>query len=689
MPTTHVPTSVLPADGMDTNLQGRLRNTTLLPSNGMAPLYEAVSNSIHAIEDAAPSAGRIRIQITRDSQLPIAFQGASGPKATRDITGFTIIDNGIGFNDANMNSFRTLDSEYKADRGGRGVGRLLWLKAFRSVHIDSTFLTDAGTPARRSFRFDAHHGISNLTTAAASDATTGTRIDLLEFSKRYRKASPKTARVIATQLLEHCLWYFVRPGTAPAIELADSDDIVSLDEIYSEHMVSRASTESITLKNTPFELIHVKLSASSTRTHGIALCAARRLVTRDNIKGKIPGLFGSLHDDAGAFIYECYVSSPLLDARVRSERTSFDIEKEPLPLLADTELTEQEIRDAVLRRVETFLATHLEDERRRGAERVSVFVAEKAPRYRSILGRIPKEQLAVDPDIKDKDLELFLHGHFAAIESKLIADGHDVMGPKNEETYADYHKRLNEYLDIAKDIKQFDLANYVAHRRVILDILEKALQQRSDGRYEREDLIHNLIMPMGCTTAEVQFDRCNLWLIDERLAFHDYLASDKTLASMPITGSTDTKEPDIVSLSVFDNPSLFADTPKLPLASIVIVELKRPMRNDAATGKDKNPVEQALDYLERIRNGKVQTQTGRQIPESENIPAFCYAICDITPTVKKQCSILGLTATHDHLGYFGYNPNYRAYVEVISFDRLVNAAKERNRAFFERLGLPT
>ena len=689
MPTTDVPPSVLPADGMDTNLQGRLRNTTLLPSNGMAPLYEAVSNSIHAIEDAAPSAGRIRIQITRDSQLPIAFEGSLGPKATRDITGFTIIDNGIGFNDANMNSFRTLDSEYKAARGGRGVGRLLWLKAFRSVHVDSTFLTVAGTPAHRSFRFDAQHGISNLTTVAVSDATTRTRIDLLGFSKRYRKASPKTARVIATQLLEHCLWYFVRPGTAPAIELVDGDDIVSLDELYAEHMVSRASAESITLKNTPFELIHVKLSASSTRTHGIALCAASRLVTRDNIKGKIPGLFGSLHDDAGAFIYECYVSSPLLDARVRSERTSFDIEKEPLPLFADTELTEKEIRDAVLQRAETFLSIYLEDERRRGEERVLGFVAQKAPRYRSILGRIPKEQLAVDPEIKDKDLEILLHGHFAAIESKLIADGHDVMAPKNEETYTDYHKRIDEYLDIAKDIKQFDLANYVAHRRVILDILEKALQQRSDGRYEREDLIHNLIMPMGCTTAEVQFDRCNLWLIDERLAFHDYLASDKTLASMPITSSSDTKEPDIVSLSVFDNPSLFADTPKLPLASIVIVELKRPMRNDAATGKDRNPVEQALDYLDRIRKGKVQTQTGRQIPESQNIPAFCYAICDITPTVKKQCSILGLTATHDHLGYFGYNPNYRAYVEVISFDRLVNAAKERNKAFFDRLGLPT
>jgi hypothetical protein len=39
------------------------------------------------------------------------------------------------------------------------------------------------------------------------------------------------------------------------------------------------------------------------------------------------------------------------------------------------------------------------------------------------------------------------------------------------------------------------------------------------------------------------------------------------------------------------------------------------------------------------------------------------------------------------MGYFGYKKNMKAFV-VISFDRLVNAAKERNAAFFDKLGLP-
>jgi hypothetical protein len=222
-----------------------------------------------------------------------------------------------------------------------------------------------------------------------------------------------------------------------------------------------------------------------------------------------------------------------------------------------------------------------------------------------------------------------------------------------------------------------------------LDLLEKAIQRKPDGKYSREDLIHNLIMPMGNTSNDLHFDSCNLWLVDERLAFHDYMASDKTLSAMPITTSESTKEPDIVALNAYDNPILVTDSEKLPLASIVVVELKRPMRNDAAAGEDKDPVEQALGYIERIRDGKIQTHTGRPIPKSEDTPGFCYVICDITPSVEKRCKILGLRPTHDFGGYFGYNPNYRAYVEVISFDRLVNAAKERNKAFFDKLGLPT
>ncbi len=677
-----------------TNLHGRLRNTSLPASSGILPLFEAVANSIHAIEDAklSPEDGLISVQIVRDGQMKISFDEGRkrrGFEAKGDIIGFTITDNGIGFTDENMMSFLTLDSEHKISRGGRGVGRLMWLKAFERAYIQSVYESEQGEFKKRIFTFDATQGVSDPLEEEAPYDERQTVVRLEGFFKRYRETSPKTAAIIARGLFEHNLWYFIREGGAPKIQVVDEDEVILLDDVYHEQMVEAANTEIFDLKGTNFELIHIKLSASSGRGHNIAYCASNRVVTQEPIKGKISGLHGSLSDGQRDFFYECYTSSPLLDERVRSERTSFDIAENPLELFESVEISQREIREAVLERVSSYLSDYLVEKRRLGKERVASFVANKAPRYRPILSRIPEDQLAVDPDINDKDLELLLHKHLAEIEGRLVADGHDVMCPKGNESYDDYKARLQEYLKTAEDIKKSDLANYVAHRRIILDLLEKSIQRNRDGKYAREDLIHNLIMPMGNTSDEVHFDTCNLWLVDERLAFHDYLASDKTLVSMPITDSTETKEPDILSFNVFDTPVLVSDTQKLPLASIVIVELKRPMRNDAAAGEEKDPIEQALGYLDRIRNGSVQTHSGRPIPKSADIPGFCYAICDITPTIEKRCKILGLTPTHDYSGYFGYNPNYKAYLEVISFDRLVNAAKERNKAFFDKLGLPT
>lgn len=104
--------------------------------------------------------------------------------------------------------------------------------------------------------------------------------------------------------------------------------------------------------------------------------------------------------------------------------------------------------------------------------------------------------------------------------------------------------------------------------------------------------------------------------------------------------------------------------------------------------RKKIPIEQALKYIERIRNGKVLTETGRPIPQSDSIPAFCYVISDLTESIVERCKILGLRVTADKLGYFGYNDNYKAYIEVLSFDQLLKMSRERNRAFFDKLGLP-
>jgi hypothetical protein len=669
---------------INTNLRGRLRNTPLPRSHGLLPLFEAVVNSIHAIDEVRRVDGRITVEIVREITLPLDDQRSPrrGVAPTENILGFHIADNGCGFNDENMASFETLDSEYKAKLGCRGVGRLLWLKAFSFVKVDSTYI-EGSTFARRTFSFSADKGVYGIQIETPLLSELATTVVLDGFNQEYRDRSHKTARAIASSLLEHCLWYFVREGGAPDIFVKDGPEVINLEDLFKEYMYSSTSKQKIALSGISFELTHIKLRASAGKQHFIAWCAAGRVVEEEAITGKLPGLYGKLVEDQDEFVYACYVSSEYLDERVRPERIGFDLPSDLLsPVNSDA------IRAAVLEAAGKELHPYLVEAQAASKERVEKFVAERAPRYRPIMFRISEAKLSVDPAISDRDLDLVLHKKLSELETELLQEGHQIAALANHEDPMQYRERLRSYLEMASDLKKSDLADYVFHRKVILDILEQAIKRGEDGKYAREELIHELIMPLRRDSTEISLDSCNLWLIDERLAFHDYLASDKPITSMPITGSTSPKEPDICALNVYDQPLLVADGKRLPLASIVIVELKRPMRNDASAGEDKDPIEQALGYLDRIRSGGATTSAGRPIPKSEDIPGFCYVVCDLTSSVERRCRTLSLTATSDHLGYFGYNPNYKAYIEVVSFDRLLNSARERNRAFFDKLGLP-
>lgn len=451
-------------------------------------------------------------------------------------------------------------------------------------------------------------------------------------------------------------------------------------------MVEHSSIEKVSISNELFELTHVKIRGTGSRQHSVAFCAANRLVKSESIVGKLPGLFGRLRDNDGEFTYMCYVASAYLDQNVRSERTDFEIAQSGQELLGD--LSFDGIRTSVLQQVNSHLQGCLEENRAVAKERVNSFISNRAPRYRPIMSHISIDDTPIDPSMSDKELELSLHKHYADLETKLISDGHDLLKPASSATKEEYSGRIDEYLRTAEDIKKSDLANYVFHRRVIIDLLKKSIERDEAGKYVREELIHKLIVPMRVDSSKVLPYDFNLWLIDERLAFHNYLSSDKPLSSTPICDTSETKEPDILALNVFDNPLLISDASGPNLASIVVAEIKRPMRDDAAIGEDRDPIEQALMYLDKVRKGGVKTVTGRIIPSSESIPGFCYILCDLTPSIIRRCESRDAIRTADGLGYFFYHRLYKAYVEVNSFDRLVNSAEQRHRAFFDHLGLP-
>lgn len=679
---------------LTTSLAGRVRNTSLPKSRALLPLLEAVVNGLQAIDARFgddTGQGRLRVKIHRSPQVELDLDtGGPGRAPLKPIVGFSVEDNGVGFTAENMASFETLDSDYKSGVGCRGVGRLLWLKAFDRVSVRSAYSDADGTLRGRQFRFSVAQEVEqDGVPADFTDA--GTTVILDGFKKPFQQSAAKTVDAIARELFEHCVWFFLRPGGAPDLTVSDDDESVSLSGLLSDFVYSEMPTTTITVKGEKFDMVNLCLKSSTRNsTPRLQWCAANRVVMDENLTGKLPGLYGRLKEEGKPeFTYVCYLSSRFLDDHVRADRTAFDLvdSLSDAPLFDDLSL--DDIRTGVLTEIEKILAAPLVVAREEGKARVNDFVSNRAPRYRPVLARIESHGMTVDPAIKDQDLELELHRSLQKIEAENIAEGQKMFAESGAERPDDYDERLSKYLETVKDINQSDLAAYVSRRRTILDVLARLIRSDGQGKYSKEDAIHSLLIPMRKDSNEVGSDASNLWIIDERLAFHDYLASDKTLKSMPITGSDSTKEPDVLATRIVGPgaPVLAAEGETLPLPSIVVIEIKRPMRNDASEGKD--PIQQCLEYVSRVRAGGVKTASGRPIPETKDPPAFCYIVADLTQTMVERCKYASLRPTHDGMGYFGFNEPYKAYIEVMSFDRLVNAATERNRAFFDKLGLPS
>jgi hypothetical protein len=186
---------------------------------------------------------------------------------------------------------------------------------------------------------------------------------------------------------------------------------------------------------------------------------------------------------------------------------------------------------------------------------------------------------------------------------------------------------------------------------------------------------------MRAQSIEVPYEQQNLWIIDERLAYHAYLTSDLPLNVADVLKNSSESRPDLM---IFDRALSFSED-ETPLASLTIVEFKKPARSNY---REEDPIDQVYRLINEIRSGHFKDKHGREIKvQSASIPAYAYIICDTTKEIEKIARGKTLLPTPDNLGFFGYNPNYHTYVEVISYAKLLRDAQRRNKVLFEKLNL--
>ncbi|HZK60851.1 MAG TPA: hypothetical protein VFC41_02165, partial [Anaerovoracaceae bacterium] len=234
----------------------------------------------------------------------------------------------------------------------------------------------------------------------------------------------------------------------------------------------------------------------------------------------------------------------------------------------------------------------------------------------------------------------------------------------------------DQYEEIVSKIEDFQkdqLAGYIVFRKMIIELLDKKLQLNDEGKYPNEDIIHDIIIPRKTTTDMLRCEDHNLWLLDERLAFHELAGSDVSLNN--ITNSGSTERPDVVVFSEMDDDRI--------AKAVSIIELKKPQRESF----NDNPTEKVLDYVRSIRNNKVKLQNGRPLETNQTTRFYCYVVCDITGKIKIFTENGNYATLKGERGYYLYNQKLNAHIEIIAFDKIIIDVKQRHKAFFEKLGI--
>lgn len=641
---------------------GRINNLSLAPSpkNTLQPMFEALMNSIHAIGERFGNdrlaSGVIDIEMTKNDE--------------GSYTGFIITDNGIGLNLDNMISFRKSDSMKKVKFGGKGVGRLLWLKVADKVGISSKYVSDTGVASIQfDFVADPSEPISNLVEGSAT-GDVGTTVRLTPLKIAYALHIPVKLETIAVRTVAHFINYFVNIA-CPKITLIDDEDSIVLFDQFTEDMVRdktypikvHVDGEDRKLSLNCF-LVPKKYSDDETGTNGLFFGAHGRAVKRHEMDSVI-----GLKAIDGKYAFFGYLEGPILNEAVNDTRTEFSLGDDTIDDLK---------RECILG-MQDFLQVEIDKVRERQIQTI-VDVRNEHLRFYNI-AKDPEEiagKLSLATQ-KDEDIFVELSRHSLRQYKKARRQ----FAEAKSKELPDIDQKAKEYVSELQDESLSSLAEYIYKRKLILDMFEdrSGFDDIDAEKAHYEKVVHDLICPLGSTKSDLDYEDHNLWIIDDRLAFYSYFNSDKQLKAQ--ADSIDKRRPDI---TLFDLGMGFEKGASLE--PITIIEFKRPKRDDYTMSD--NPFTQVQDYVKELRSaGEASRFDGRMIrPIDPDTPFMCQIIADDTASLRDVMDRLnGFYKKAGSKSYYRWDSHFKIFMEVTSYSDLISGAKARHAAFFDKLGV--
>ena len=292
-------------------------------AQALQPLFEAISNSVHAVQ------ARFSEEVADHGQIRVLLDFGG---ADEDPLRAVVEDNGIGLDDENYDAFLTTDTDYKLQLGGKGVGRLLWLDCFEKILIESVYARD-GQTYRRTFQFQltSSDQITDETIDAVSPETyqRGTRIEFEGLRQGpYAQKFPKQKAAVVRHLMSHFLPTFVG-GSSPKVMIDIGDDSHEFPTDVEEYVL-RQEESNLELEDygsLSLTLMECNKAASADLPGNpfLHFIAHNRTVLSHRLDGRL-GLktFG----DEDRRVFHGCVAGAFLDDHVNQERTQFNFSSE-------------------------------------------------------------------------------------------------------------------------------------------------------------------------------------------------------------------------------------------------------------------------------------------------------------------------------------------------------------------------
>ena len=580
-------------------------------------IREGVTNSIHAC------ANTISVDLWFEKR-----SGLFGDEERNVLDRIIISDNGEGFTQDNLNYFDEICTGHKDDIGGKGVGRLAFLKYANRVEVSSQL-----TAHLVEFRYTPDFKPEDV----RRTETSGSLKTTIAISELKEKINTQVTKLVNSMCDDLRLLLFLKKQAGQTISITfthNSQQHFPETFTFSAEQIEALKTRSFEVRGETFDCY---LFREEAPRKGIVamLCADQLCVEEYQISKRF---------DICRYLIS--ITSTYLNRSSNIERQKLEIPK----TASDADLVSPISRDMLMPRIHDECLAMINETAEGDIDAFKAANIEKLQKYYPFIsvGSLNGDAAMLDAD----EIVKTYRAQQARREDQLVEDM--VEGRK---------VNFDDISHLASD----DLARFIVHRALVIDSLAKM------PRESAEDALHNAILKKHSDGNDIREN--NVWLVDDKFLSYSSIYSDATLAKIVRevgveTESKQQRKPDVAAFFSKDNEG----HPN----KLVIIEFKKPgadiFDNNKALVQCRVYASELVDRIGTVRE------------------VFAFSVVEIDDEFYKDMKRTGFKdvfSLSERVVYddfvIGSNDDIPLHLYVMPAATLITDAKARNRVFEEVL----